>query len=468
MDAPASNPHPPPQGTPRPGIHIPPHQGKVVDVPNPDHLSPGIPPSLPKQGKAVDVPNPNPDPVLFPDIPPSLPHLPVPDTVGAPHTSDSVPPSSSTATDTATHDTETSSPAPAPAPSPSTTTNNTPRPSPTPAPTTSSIPPSDSEPSPADSETVHLSTRIVSSSSRFIRPTVPGSSTFTVPNDDLIPSSSSLIYPTDNGSQGSNPNNVPVGGGNVGGGGGNPSKAAEQRGLSTGAVAGIVISMIILCFVGFVFWRRRQRQARRTDHANRWWFSRTRQLPEGYMYNAPERPPTVYSSSFGSSFERTRSNSLMSSDEFDGSSTRPPMMEVNPFATTTTTPSLSLGATSHSPADSDLYGPHSLTTIGDSQFFAHPDSESSYNETILPSSVHLPSSPPSESSTIHPQRPPSPKYNSSSFSRTSSGRSLALLPNSPTTRVFIPPIPPLPKSPPPIPMSNPFMDHNPFEDPVHH
>ena len=155
---------------------------------------------------------------------------------------------------------------------------------------------------------------------------------------------------------------------------------------------------------------------------------------------------------------------MLSNDEFDGSP-HPPMVEVGLSARTT--PSLTMGQTSHSPHESVLDGPHSLTH-SDSRYFVHPDSESSFNESIPPMSVRLQSSNTlSESSTTLPTRPPSPKYNPS-LSKISSGRTLTLNLGPSTSRVAIPPIPPLPKSPPPVPVVNPFLDHNPFDDPVHH
>lgn len=416
---------------------------------------PPIPPTPPTYGRLMNAP----DPVISPDITTSFPNLPAaPDSVDSNDTSESESLFPSTTTGTSTSNTSSISPEPS---LPSTTTTLS---SLSPTPTTSTVISSDIFT--PDSETVHFSTLMVSESSLFIAPTTSfGFSTSTSLSDNLIPSSSGLTYPTDNGNHASNPDNIPASDGSSGGG--NPSKATAHRGLSTGAVVGIVTSLALFCFVGFVFCRRRQRQELHTEYANRWWFSRTRRRTENYTYNAAERPPTVYSSSFGSSFMQTRSNSLLSTDEFDGP-LRPPMMEVGMLARTT--PSLSLGPTSRSPNDSVFDGPHSLTT-NDSQYFVRPDSESSYNESIPPppTSVRIQSNLLSESSTALPQYPPSPKYNSS-YSRTSSGRSLALIPGlgSPTTRVFIPPIPPLPKSPPPVPIPNPFLDHNPFDDPVPH
>ena len=287
----------------------------------------------------------------------------------------------------------------------------------------------------------------------FLSDTVGGSSTDW--GGTHAPSATGGPKSGDGGSSGNGGN----GSGNGGDGGdGNVNNGIQPRsgGLSTGAIAAIVVILLAISIGALVFLLRRRARARQHSQAHHWWFSRKRtsQAYDDHLARPPQRSNSTCSS-FATAFDRSTSPLPDQHAEI------PPL----PFMTdvgrsTLITPDSMLGRRL-----SDMEGRFSSPVSW--SHGQHHDTDSRPDSPILGAPITPTHA--SFSFTLSPPSTSTAKASLYPYVPNSIAAQPITLPTSyfRTSMVALPPLPPLPTSPPPTPeaYTNPFADDNPFKDP---
>lgn len=231
--------------------------------------------------------------------------------------------------------------------------------------------------------------------------------------------------------------------------------AADQGHLSTGAVVTIVILFIALFLALLVFVLRRRSRARRIEEANMWWFARRRTSKTYGDRNSAEILPSPRSAR--SSFATTLDHSVHAFPAIP--SPLPPMAEV--------------GRANASSRHHTEFPEHRFS-LGSNH---SDDSQFLFVDLRNSSDDHAATIGHSPSQSFAFPKPPSPI--ASAYSRSSGNKGTSATTKRPNSGDILYPayasVPPTPAAVPLIgddpfaskPVSNPFRDNNPFEDPQH-